>query len=208
MKVLFLNGSPHNDPKSGVIAYAFELMARVFKEANIDYEIVNVGLNVKGGCIDCNYCKTHEGCAISDDVDIINKKLAESDALILGSPVYYASVNGSFKAFLDRLFHSGGSLSKRLKLGAAVVSCRRGGASATFDELNKYFTISEMTVISSRYWNSIHGNTAEEAAKDEEGKAVMIELAHNFVYMLRCLELGRDKLDPPPSAERKRTNFI
>lgn len=195
MKVLLLNGSPHNDKGTGVIAYAFSLMTNVFKKAGIDYEVINVGLSVKGGCIDCNYCRSHDGCGISDDVNIINKKLEESDALILGSPVYYAGVNGSFKAFLDRLFHSGSSISKRHKLGAAVVSCRRGGASTTFDELNKYFTISEMTIISSKYWNSIHGNNAAEAELDEEGKYVMTRLAENFVYMLKCLELGKTHLN-------------
>lgn len=204
MKALFLNGSPHKD---GVIALAFDEMEKILSEEGIDCTRVEIGSRSLPGCLDCKYCYSHEGCVRHDLVDEVNALFRESDALIVGSPVYYASANGTLVSFLDRLFYSG-HFDKRMKVGASVVSCRRGGASATFDELNKYFTISNMPIASSQYWNSIHGNTREEAKLDLEGLQTMRTLAKNIAFLVKAIHDRKEKEGLPDKEKALFTNFI
>ena len=205
MKVIMLNGSPH---AHGCTYTALHEMEKVFCEEGIDCEIIPIADRPVPGCTACGACyKTGKCCFTDDKVNEVSKKFEQADALVLGSPVYYASANGTICSFADRLFQIS-SFDKRFKLGAAVVSCRRGGASATFDQLNKYFTISGMPVVSSQYWNSVHGNTAEEVLQDREGLQVMRTLARNMSYLLRCIELGKQIYPLPEKEPRERTNFI
>lgn len=205
MKVLMLNGSPH---ARGCTYNALHEMERVFVREGIDCQIVQVGQEPVRGCIACGQCKKTGRCVwTQDSVNAVLDLFREADALVVGSPVYYASANGTLTAFLDRLFYAS-SFDKRFKLGAAVVSCRRGGASAAFDQLNKYFTISSMPVVGSQYWNSIHGNTPEEALQDYEGLQTMRTLAENMSYLLKCLELGKTQLPLPEKEPKTATNFI
>lgn len=205
MKVLMINGSPKRD---GVCALALSLFASVLSEEGIESEILEVGSQDVPGCKACGYCHENNGCVYKDLVDEANEKLKESDGLVLASPVYFASANGTLISFLDRLFYSGSGIDKRMKVGCAIVSCRRGGASATFDELNKYFTIAEMPVVSSRYWNSLHGNSAKEALRDEEGLMTIRQLARNMSALMKALREREEKGETLPSEPRVRTNFI
>lgn len=184
MKVLFLNGSPRQE---GNTYTAFCEMKKIFDGENIDSEIVQVGSKMLTGCHACGNCGKTGKCVIDDGANEIIEKMKVCDALVLGSPVYYAGVNGTFKAFLDRAFFVAGK-NMRLKIGASVVSMRRGGGSAAFDELNKYFFISEMTVAGSSYWNSVHGTAPGSAIKDEEGMHTMRKLARNIAYLLKTKE--------------------
>ena len=205
MKVIMLNGSPH---VHGCTYTALHEMEKVFCEEGIDCEIIPIAERPIAGCNACGYCRTEGKCCYTEDkVNEVAEKFKEADALVLGSPVYYASASGSICSFADRLFQCS-SFDKRFKLGAAVVSCRRGGASATFDQLNKYFTISGMPVVSSQYWNSVHGNTPEEVLQDREGLQTMRTLARNMSYLLRCIELGKQKYPFPETEPRERTSFI
>lgn len=194
MKVLMLNGSPH---ASGVNDLALREMEAVFKENGVETEIIQVGNLAVRGCSACGAC-TKLGKCVYDD--IVNE-------LVVSSPVYYASANATLIAVLDRLFYIS-RFDKTMKVGASVVSCRRGGASATFDELNKYFTISGMPVVSSQYWNSIHGNNAQEANQDEEGKQTMRVLARNMTFLMKSIALGKEAYGLPEKEIRKGTNFI
>ncbi|HCU31036.1 MAG TPA: flavodoxin family protein [Sphaerochaeta sp.] len=206
MHVLMINGSPH---QKGCTNRALEEIASVLQEKGIESEILWIGKESLHGCIDCGYCFKHGVCVFNDDnVNEAAKKALASDALILGSPVHYASIAGAASAFLDRLFRV---VSKRmyLKPGASVVSCRRGGASASFDQLNKYFTISGMPVVSSTYWNSVHGNSPSEVEQDLEGLQVMRNLGANLAWLLHCIEAGRQAGLAAPEAERRFvTNYI
>ena len=204
MKALLLNGSPHKD---GVIALAFDEITKVLLEEGIDCERIEIGSHVLPGCLDCKYCHDHEGCVRRDIVDEVNAKFHLADCLIVGSPVYYASANGTLVSFLDRLFYSG-RFDKTMKVGASVVSCRRGGASATFDELNKYFTMNGMPVASSQYWNSLHGNSREEALEDLEGLQTMRTLAHNVAFLCKAIHDRKEKDGLPCKERRIATNFI
>ena len=181
-KVLLLNGSPHAD---GCTAAALKEMIRVFESEGVECELIHVGNKNIRGCISCNACAEKGRCVFEDLVNETAPKFEEADALVVGSPVYYSSPNGTILAFMDRLFYST-SFSKHMKVGAAVVSCRRGGNTASFDVLNKYFTISGMPVASSTYWNQVHGFTAEDVAKDLEGLQTMRNLARNIVFMIRA----------------------
>lgn len=202
--VLLLNGSPH---VQGCTFVALSEVAAELEKAGVSTEIIQIGQKPYRGCIACGYCHAHDGCAVDGGVNEIAAKLAKSDGLVVGSPVYYASANGTVTALLDRLFYSfRGDL--RMKVGAAVVSCRRGGASATFDQLNKYFTISGMPVASSQYWNSIHGNTPEEARQDLEGMQIMRALGRNMAFLIRSIALGRETFGLPDVESRVHTNFI
>lgn len=205
MKVLMLNGSPH---KEGVCALALSLFASVLEEEGVESEILEVGDKDIRGCMACSFCRKENRCVTNDLVNIAGEKLKESDGLVLASPVYFASANGTLISFLDRLFYSTSAIDKRMKVGCSLVSCRRGGASATFDELNKYFTISEMPIVSSRYWNSIHGNTREEALKDEEGLITIRQLARNMAFMMKCIRERKEKEGLPKKEESIHTNFI
>lgn len=203
MKVLLINGSPH---KEGSTYTALNEVAKSLNDNNIESEIVHIGTKAIRGCIACGVCKETGKCAFNDELyNELYQKVKEVDGIVVGSPVYYAGPNGSLCSILDRLFYSA-SASMRNKVSAAVVSCRRGGASATFDRLNKYFTINQMPVVSSQYWNSIHGNNAEEAKQDLEGLQTMRVLGNNMSWMLKSM--GNSKEEIPKQENRIATNFI
>lgn len=204
MKVLLINGSPR---KNGNTAYALAQMADVFAQEGIEAEIVQVGNQAIRGCIACGSCGRSGKCVFDDAVNQTAAKFQEADGLVLGSPVYYASANATLIAFLDRLFMST-SFDKRMKVGASVVVARRGGCSATFDELNKYFTISGMPVASSHYWNSVHGRLPGEAVQDKEGIATVRNLAHNMAFLMKSIALGKDAYGMPTAEPKEPTNFI
>ena len=204
MKVLLLNGSPKTN---GNTAFALEQMAQVFADQGIEAEIVHVGNQAIRGCIACNSCSKTGRCVFDDCVNQISDKFEQADGLVLGSPVYYASANATLISLLDRMFYSS-NFDKRMKVGASIVVARRGGCSATFDELNKYFTISGMPIASSHYWNSIHGGTPGEAAEDLEGIATMRNLAKNMAFLMKSIELGKQTFGLPEYDKRNFTNFI
>lgn len=210
MKVLLVNGSPH---KEGCTFTALSEVARTLEEEKIETEIFWIGNNISGGCISCGKCAELGKCVFDDSVNLCREKAYEADGFVFGSPVHYAAMAGNMKSFMDRLFYSeaGGSSGKAfyMKPAASVLSARRAGTTAAFDEMNKYYTISQMPVVSSRYWNMVHGMNAEEVLRDEEGLYTMRVLARNMAYMLRCLEAGRKAGVAMPDAEEpRRTNFI
>ncbi len=203
-KVLLINGSPH---ANGCTAVALQEMISVFREEGIDTELIHVGNKAVRGCIACGSCERLGKCVFNDDlVNETARKFEEADGLVVGSPVYYGSPNGTVLSFLDRLFYST-SFSKHLKVGAAVVSCRRGGNTASFDVLNKYFSISSMPVATSTYWNQIHGFTAEDARKDLEGLQTMRNLARNMAFMIRAITAEKERSGLPPVEGDAFTSF-
>ena len=204
MKVLLLNGSPH---EAGSTFTALNEMIKVFESEGIETELMQIGKRDIRGCIACGGCKKTGKCVFDDAVNEVAEKLSAADGLVIGSPVYYASANATLIALLDRLFHST-SLDLTMKVGAAVASARRGGLTATFDELNKYFTISGMPVASGQYWNGIHGNNAEEANEDKEGVIMMRTLAKNMAFLMKSIALGKEKYGLPEKEDRIWTNFI
>ncbi len=204
MKVLMLNGSPH---PNGNTALALAEMEKVFVENGVEAETVLVGNQAIRGCIACGRCFDHDGCVFDDAVNQIAPKFAAADGLVVASPVYYASANGTLVSLLDRLFYSC-HCDKRMKVGAAVAVARRGGLSATFDELNKYFTINNMPVASSQYWNSVHGRGPGEAAQDAEGLQTVRVLARNMTFLMKSIALGREKFGLPEQEEHIFTHFI
>ena len=204
MKVLILNGSPH---ARGNTALAIEEMVHVFQKEGIETELVHVGNKAVRGCVACGRCISLGKCAIDDLVNETAPKLEAADGLVIASPVYYASANGTMISFLDRLFYST-SFDKTMKVGASVVVARRGGLSATFDELNKYFTISGMPVASSQYWNSVHGRTPGEAAQDGEGLQTMRVLARNMAFLMKCIADGKEKYGLPETEDWIPTHFV
>ncbi len=205
MKVLMINGSPR---VGGNTSLALEEAKKIFEAQGIEVEYIQVGQMAIRGCLGCGTCYKSGKCAIDDIVNELAPKFEECDGLIVGSPVYYASGNATLTALLDRLFYST-HFDKRMKVGAAVAVCRRGGASATFDQLNKYFTISGMPVASSQYWNSVHGAKAGEAEADLEGLQTMRTLANNMTFLMKSIALGKEAYGLPEVEEKKaRTNFI
>lgn len=204
MKVLLINGSPHRE---GSTYTALHEMEKVFRQENIETEIIQIGTKPVRGCIACSSCFKTGKCVFDDAVNEAAAKFEECDGLVVGSPVYYASANATLVAFLDRLFYST-HFDKTMKVGASVVSARRGGLSSTFDELNKYFTISGMPVASGQYWNSIHGNSAQEASQDLEGLQIMRTLARNMSFLIKSIRLGREAYGLPQKEEKVATNFI
>ncbi len=199
-----INGSPH---KNGNTAAALREMSRIFTEEGIESELVDIGeLDIRG-CIACGSCRKTGKCVFDDIVNDLAVKFREADGLVVGSPVYYASANATLVACLDRLFYSSG-FSKSFKVGAAVCSARRGGLTATFDELNKYFTISGMPVASGQYWNGIHGTAPGECTADEEGMQMMRTLARNMAFLMKSIALGKEKYGLPEKEPPLRTNFI
>ena len=202
-KVLILNGSPH---KNGCTARALEEMIRVFTEEGVETELIQVGNQAIRGCIACNSCAGTGRCVFDDLVNEVAPKFEEADGLVVGSPVYYGSPNGNILSFMDRLFYST-HFSKHMKVGASVVSCRRGGNTASFDVLNKYFTISAMPVASSTYWNQVHGFSAEDVEKDREGLQTMRNLARNMSFMIRAFRDAREKYGYPPQETGAFTSF-
>ena len=204
MKVLLINGSPQ---ANGCTATALKEVAKTLNENGVDTEIIQVGhLDVRG-CVACGQCRKLGKCVFDDIVCEVGEKFKEADGLILGSPVYYASANGTLSAFADRLFYSS-NYDKTMKVGAAVVSARRGGNTATFDQLNKYFTISGMPVVSSQYWNQVHGNNAEEVLQDKEGMQIMRTLGRNMAFLIKSIQLGKEQFGLPEKEPRVGTNFI
>ncbi len=204
MKVLLINGSPH---AKGSTYTALHEMEQIFTKEGIETEILHVGNKDIRGCIACGTCAGKGKCVFDDMVNEAAPKFEACDGLVVGSPVYYASANATLIAFLDRLFYST-HFDKTMKVGASVVSARRGGLSATFDELNKYFTICGMPVASGQYWNSIHGNNADEAGKDAEGLQIMRTLANNMSFLMKSIALGKEKYGLPEKEPFQRTNFI
>lgn len=204
MKVLMINGSPR--PK-GNTAVALEQMEKVFLGEGIETETIQIGNKDIRGCIACGSCGKNGKCVFDDAVNEIAPKFEECDGLVVGSPVYYASANATLIAFLDRLFYST-PFDKTMKVGAAVASARRGGLTATFDQLNKYFTICGMPIASGQYWNGIHGATPGEAAQDGEGLQMMRTLANNMAFLMKSIALGREKFGLPEKEPFCRTNFI
>lgn len=203
-KVILLNGSPH---RHGCTAAALEEMIKVFEAEGIETELIEVGGKAVRGCIACGTCEKNGKCVFDDLVNEVAPKFEAADGLVIGSPVYYGSPNGSLISFLDRLFYST-SFSKHMKVGAAVVSCRRGGNTASFDVLNKYFTISSMPVASSTYWNQVHGFTAGDVKKDLEGLQVMRNLARNMSFMIRAFADAKEKYGYPELERGAFTSFM
>lgn len=206
MKVLLVNGSPH---KNGCTFTALNEVEKALSEDEIDTELYWIGKEPIAGCTACGACAKLGKCVVNDDVNKLSARIGEFDGIVIGTPVYYSNAAGSLRCFLDRFFYSGAGGKFAGKPGAAVVSCRRGGATATFDEINKYFTISNMPIVSSDYWNQIHGNTAEEAKQDLEGLHTMRVLGHNMAWLIKCIEAGKEKgINWKLSEPKVKTNFI
>jgi len=204
MKILLLNGSPH---AKGNTALALEELSNTLVAQGIETETVQVGHLPVRGCIACGTCKTKGRCVFEDIVNQLALKFKHADGLVVATPVYYAAANATLVAVLDRLFFST-HFDKTMKVGASVVVARRGGCSAAFDQLNKYFTISGMPVVSSQYWNSVHGRQAGEAAQDAEGLQTMRTLARNMAFLVKSIALGKEKIGLPEKEEWQPTHFI
>ena len=204
MKVLLVNGSPK---ANGNTAFALYQMAEVFADQDVETEIIHLGNQVIRGCTGCGTCYKTGKCVFDDIVNEFALKFQEADGMVLGSPVYYASANGTLVAFLDRLFYST-RFDKRMKVGASIAVARRGSCSATLDQLNKYFTISGMPVASSHYWNMIHGAKPGESEQDAEGVATIRNLAKNMAFLMKSIALGKEAYGLPEYDKRAFTNFI
>ena len=204
LNVLILNGSPRAEGNTEI---AIREMEGIFEKSGVAVETVRVGNQDIRGCIACNTCAEKGKCVFDDAVNQLAPKFEAADGLVIASPVYYASANATLIACLDRLFYST-AFDKTMKVGASVVCARRGGCSATFDELNKYFTISNMPVASSQYWNSIHGREKGEAEMDEEGRQTMRTLARNMVFLMKSIALGKEQFGLPEKEDAIATHFI
>ncbi len=205
MKVLMINGSPRPDSNTGL---ALAEMEKIFAEQDIQVETVQIGHDIVRGCVACNGCGKLGHCVFDDDaVNQIAAKFQEADGLVVGSPVYYASANGSLISLLDRLFYSA-KFDKTMKVGAAVAVARRGGLTATYDELNKYFAISGMPIASGQYWNGVHGRLAGEATQDEEGMQQMRTLARNMAFLMKSIALGKEQFGLPAREPGVMTNLV
>ena len=204
MKVLILNGSPRKDGNTSI---AVGELVNTFEQEEIDVEVMQIGNQVIRGCVACGGCSSKGSCVFDDAVNEIASKFEEADGLIVASPVYYASANATLVACLERLFYST-HFDKTMKVGASVAVARRGGCSATFDELNKYFMISGMPVASSQYWNIVHGREKGEASKDLEGLQTMRVLARNMTFLMKSIALGKEAYGLPAKEERVWTHFI
>ena len=204
MKVLIINGSPR---KGGNTATAIAEITKILKEEQIEVIDYQIGTKDIRGCIACNYCRLNGQCVFNDDVVKLASVFEDVDGVIIASPVYFASANGSLISLLDRLFYST-SFDKRMKVGASIAVARRGGCSATFDQLNKYFTISGMPVASSQYWNSVHGLMPGDAEQDAEGLQTMRTLARNMAFLIKSIALGRAKFGIPEKETPTATHFI
>ena len=204
MKVLMINGSPRKD---GNTAIALKEMEKAFEKNGIEVETMQIGNQAIRGCIACGTCATKGQCVFDDAVNEAAPKFAEADGLVIASPVYYASANGTLVSFLDRLFYSC-KCDKRMKVGASVAVARRGGLSATFDELNKYFTINSMPVAASNYWNSVHGGAKGDAEQDAEGLQTVRVLAENMSFLMKSIALGKEQIGLPEAEQKMYTNYI
>lgn len=205
MKVLMVNGSPH---EKGCTYTALAEIGAALEREGIPSEIFWLGVQPIAGCIGCGVCAKTGACFRGDIVNAFVERAAEADGFIFGSPVHYAAATGAITSFMARAFYSGGA-SMRFKPAAAIVSARRSGTTATFDQLNKYFTINNMPVVPSQYWNGVHGSVPEEVAEDEEGMQTMRSLGRNMAWLLKCIKAGREAgVCPPEQEKRLRTNFI
>ena len=204
MKVLLLNGSPK---AKGNTYIALHEMEKVFAEQGIETELIHIGNKAIRGCIACNKCSELGKCVFDDMVNEVAPKFEAADGIVAAGPVYYASANGTLVSFMDRLFYST-PFDKTMKVGATVAVCRRGGASATFDQINKYFTISNMPVASSQYWNAVHGRAPGEAEQDAEGLQTMRVLARNMAFLMKSIALGKEKYGLPEKESHQWTHFI
>jgi len=204
MKVLLINGSPR---AKGNTYIALHEMERVFAEQGIETELIHIGNKAIRGCIACNQCAAKGRCVFDDPVNEVAPKFEAADGIVAAGPVYYASANGTLVSFMDRLFYST-HFDKTMKVGATVAVCRRGGASATFDQINKYFTISNMPVASSQYWNSVHGRAPGEAEQDAEGLQTVRVLARNMSFLIKSIALGKEKFGLPETEPHEWTHFI
>lgn len=204
MKVLMINGSPR---EGGNTTLALAEMEKIFAAENIEVETVRIGGKPISGCVACGSCRKLGKCVFDDAVNEVAEKLKECDGMVIASPVYYASANGTLISFLDRLFYSA-AFDKTMKVGASVAVARRGGCSSTFDELNKYFTISGMPLASGQYWNSVHGRAVGEAVRDEEGMQSMRTLARNMAFLMKSIALGKEKFGLPEKESGKMTSFV
>lgn len=206
MKVLFINGSPHPE---GCTHRGFEEIKKVLEKEGIETELINVAVKDVRGCIACNYCRVNNKCVFNDMVNETAPLLAEADGVIIGTPVYYAGPNGQLHSYLDRLFYSTmTSVNKTMKLGATVVSSRRAGSTSAFDDINKYFTISSMPIVSSTYWNEIHGFSAEDVEKDLEGLQTMRNLARNMAFLLKAINKQKEEEGVPVQERGDFTSFM
>ncbi len=204
MRVLLVNGSPH---VKGNTRIALDEMIKIFNEENIETEIIHIGNKNIRGCIACMTCKKSGKCIFDDEVNEMAKKFEECDGFVVGTPVYYGSANSTLISFLTRLFYST-TCDKTMKVGASAVIARRGGISATYDEINKFFAISGMPIASTQYWNAIHGREQGEVLQDEEGLQTMRVLARNMSFLMKCIADGKEKYGLPQKEEFHRTNFI
>lgn len=204
MKVLLLNGSPK---ANGNTAIALNEMVKVFNAEGIETEVIHIGNKDIRGCICCAHCSQHGKCVFDDIVNETAAKFAEADGLVIGSPVYYASANGTLMSFVQRLFYST-RFDKTMKVGASVVVARRGGLSSTYDELNKFFGISGMPIASGQYWNSVHGGAPGDAEQDPEGIQGMRTLARNMTFLMKSIALGKEKYGLPEKEKTTFTNFV
>lgn len=204
MKVLLINGSPK---ANGNTAAALEEMAKIFVQESVETETLHIGAQAIRGCTACGGCRKAGKCVFDDAVNEAAVKLEQADGIVVGSPVYYASANATLVAFLQRLFYST-RFDKRMKVGASIVAARRGGLSATYDELNKFFGISGMPIASGQYWNSVHGAAPGEAAQDAEGMQCMRTLARNMVFLMKSIALGKEAYGLPERERGIATNFI
>ncbi len=203
MKVLVINASPHLD---GCTSRALQEVEQQLHAEGIETERIDVAIKPVRGCMACMYCRTHNRCVFDDIVNEAAQKLDEADGMIIGSPTYYAGVNGQLRSFLDRLFYSSGHIVKTMKPGAVVISSRRAGSTTAYDEIVKYFGICSMPVVTSTYWNEVHGSKAEDVEKDLEGLQTMRNLGRNFAFLVKAIARMKDSI---PQQERTyRTNFI
>lgn len=205
MKVMLVNGSPHHE---GCTYTALQEVAKTLNANGIETKNFWIGIRPISGCVGCGSCSAEGRCAMEDIVNVFVEEAKDCDAFVFGAPVHFASANGAMISFMDRAFCSG-KKALEFKPAAAIASCRRGGASATFDQLNKYFTIRNMPVVSSQYWNQVHGNTPEEVVQDIEGMQTMRTLGHNMAWLLKCIEAGRAAgINRPDIETQIKTNFI
>ena len=203
MKVLLINGSPH---KNGCTARALKEVSNILNKEGIDTETIFIGKNEIRGCIACGFCRKNGKCVFNDIVNEIALKFRDCDGIVIGSPTYYAGVSGVLKSFLDRLFYSA-NYDKSFKVGCAVISSRRAGSTSVFDEVNKYFTISNMPVASSSYWNEVHGREEEDVRLDLEGLQTMRNLGRNMAFLIKCIDLGKEEFGIPKIERDFVTNF-
>lgn len=206
MKILVINGSPHIN---GATARALTEYENTLEECGIEFEHINIGNKDVRGCIGCNYCMKHGKCVFNDIVNEVAPKFAEADGIVLGTPIYWAGANGQALAFFDRLFYSTvTTIDKTMKVGASVISSRRAGSTSALDEINKYFTMNSMPVVSSTYWNEVHGNSAEQVEQDLEGLQTMRNLARNTAFLVKAIKARKEAEGIPAQDHTYYTNFI